>query len=412
VVFFTGRLRARSRTAQGWMGDVGAYLQETFLNIRMVQAYGNEALHRDRMRSRVAETFLALKRSMRSRALMIGSLLLAVYSSLGIIIWLGGRGLAQGTITAGELSSFVFYAVIVASAVSSAAEVLGQISQGAGAADRIFELRTARPTRTMPESPVPLPVPGLGEVEFAEVTFHYPASEPTAAALDDVSFRVGRGEQVALVGPSGAGKSTIFGLLLGFFEPHRGRVLLDGVDIAQADLGEVRRRFGIVPQDAVMFSGTIADNIRYGRLDASPEAIEKAADAAHIGRFVRSLPRGFDTEVGERGVRLSGGQKQRIAIARAILRDPPIMLLDEATSALDAESERAVQLALEELSQHRTVIVIAHRLATVINADRIIVMDQGRIIGTGTHAQLVQSNELYARLSALQFSTSAPAAGV
>lgn len=403
VGFFSGRLRVRGRTAQGEMGGLGAYLQETFLNIRVVQAFSNESLHLERMRKRVKGTFIAVAHGLRTRAFMIGALLLAIYSVLGIIIWLGGRGLSQGLISAGQLSSFVFYAAIVASAFTNLTEVLAQIFQGAGAVDRLFELKDAPPTRVLSAEPVSMPTPARGEVEFIDVTFQYPGSDAAAPALDGVSFRVASGEQVALVGPSGAGKSTIFGLLLGFFEPQRGRILVDGVDIAKATLAEVRHRLGVVPQEAVMFAGTIAQNIQYGRLDASSSEIERAADAAHLGDFVRSLPDGFDTEIGERGVRLSGGQKQRIAIARAILRDPPLLLLDEATSALDAESEKAVQLALHALSAHRTVLIIAHRLATVVGADRILVIEQGKIVGAGTHSELVASNDLYRRLSSLQF---------
>jgi ATP-binding cassette subfamily B protein len=306
--------------------------------------------------------------------------------------------------TGGQLGQFLLYAVYVAIAAASLSEMWGEVQRAAGAMERLVELQHAQPTIAAPRNPVALPRPGRGAVRFERVTFSYP-SRPEAKALDGFDLAVHPGETIAFVGPSGAGKSTTFQLLLRFYDPASGRVLIDDVDVASADPQAVRGRIGLVPQDTVLFATSARENIRYGRPGATDAEVEAAARAAAADEFLRRLPEGYDTFLGERGTRLSGGQRQRIAIARAILRDPPILLLDEATSALDAESERIVQAALERLMQGRTTIVIAHRLATVLEADRIVVLDHGRIVAQGTHAELVQDNELYARLAALQFTT-------
>jgi ATP-binding cassette, subfamily B, bacterial len=319
-----------------------------------------------------------------------------------LILWVGSHDVLTGSITPGRLGQFVLYAAFAATGLGQLSEVWGEVSAASGASERLFEILRVKSAITAPSSPRALPVPPRGDVSFENVRFAYP-TRPDAWAIDGVSLSVRAGEKVAIVGPSGAGKSTLFHLLLRFYDPAQGRIAIDGVPIRDADPHEVRARIALVPQDAVAFAASARENIRFGRPDATDAEVERAADLAHATEFIRRLPGGFEAQLGERGVTLSGGQRQRIAIARAILRDAPLLLLDEATSSLDAESETLVQTALEELMRHRTTLVIAHRLATVLSCDRIMVMDQGRIVEQGTHASLVAAGGLYARLARLQF---------
>ena len=402
IVLFGRRVRRLARASQDRVGDVGAYLDESLHEIRTVQAYGHEDLDRQDFGARVEAAFTTALRRIRQRALLVAAVIVLVFGAVGVILWIGGHDVVAGRITPGQLSAFVFYAIIVAGAVGTISEVIGDLQRAAGATERLFELLAVEPNVRAPRDAVPLPRPSPGTVSFDAVTFRYP-SRPDHAALADFSVDVRAGERVALVGPSGAGKTTVFQLLLRFYDPQQGRVRIDGVDVALADPREARLRLAVVPQDPVIFAASVADNVRYGRPDAAPADVRAACEAAYATEFVDRLPQGYDTFLGERGVRLSGGQRQRIAIARAILADRPILLLDEATSALDAESERMVQRALERLMAHRTVLMIAHRLATVRHADRIAVMEQGRVVAIGTHDALVRDNPLYARLAALQF---------
>jgi ATP-binding cassette subfamily B protein len=402
ILFFGRRVRKLARASQDRVGDVGAYVDEALHEIRTVQAYGHETEDRRQFGARVEEAFSTALLRIRQRALLVATVIVLVFGAVGVILWIGGHDVVSGQISAGQLSAFVFYAVIVASAAGTISEVVGDLQRAAGATERLFELLTIEPAIRAPEHPMPLPVPARGTVSFDDVTFHYP-SRPDTAALDDFSLRVTAGEKVALVGPSGAGKTTVFQLLLRFYDPERGSVAIDGVDLRTADPAEVRARLALVPQEPVIFAASVLGNVRYGRPDASDAEVAAACEAAYATEFIERLPDRFASYLGERGVRLSGGQRQRLAIARAILANRPILLLDEATSALDAESERMVQLALERLMAGRTVLIIAHRLATVRHADRIAVMEQGRIIATGTHDELTRSNPLYARLASLQF---------
>src|SRR5690606_1457794 len=341
-------------------------------------------------------------RRVRVRAILTAIATMLVFGAITLVLWVGAYQVVRGAITFGELSQFLLYAGFLGISAASLSEMWSEVQRAAGALERLIELKDAMPSIRAPERPLTLPEPGQGRIAFEHVTFRYP-SRQEVAALDDFTLEIAPGETVAFVGPSGAGKSTTFQLLLRFYDPSAGRFLIDGVDIVQVDPTDVRRRIGLVPQDTVLFGATVRENIRYGRPGASDEEIEAAARAAAADEFIRALPEGYDTFLGERGMRLSGGQRQRIAIPRALLKAPPILLLDEATSSLDAESERAVQQALERLMEHRTTIVIAHRLATVRKADRIVVMERGRVAAIGTHAELLEKSPLYARPAALQF---------
>ncbi|MBP7608277.1 MAG: ATP-binding cassette domain-containing protein [Steroidobacteraceae bacterium] len=396
------RVRRLSRTSQDRIADTSSIADETLNAVQTVQAFTLEQINTNRFDAAVEDSFGAAVLRTRTRSTLTALATMLVFGAITFVLWMGAHAVVRGEMTGGQLGQFLLYAGYVAIAAASLSEMWGEVQRAAGAMERLIELEHAQPTIQAPARPVALPVPGRGEISFERVTFRYP-SRPEAKALDSFDLQVRKGETVAFVGPSGAGKSTTFQLLLRFYDPESGRVLLDGVDLSQADPLAVRSRIGLVPQDTVLFAASARENIRYGRPGASDAEVEDAAKAAAADEFLRKLPEGYDTFLGERGTRLSGGQRQRIAIARAILRDPPILLLDEATSALDAESERLVQAALDRLMQGRTTIIIAHRLATVLQADRIVVMDHGRIVAQGTHAELVRGNELYARLAALQF---------
>jgi len=396
------RVRRLSRTSQDRIADTSSIADETLNAVQTVQAFTLEQINTDRFDVAVEDSFVAAVRRTKTRSTLTALATMLIFGAITFVLWQGAHAVVRGEMTGGELGQFLLYAGYVAIAAASLSEMWGEVQRAAGAMERLLELENAQPTIQAPAQPVALPVPGRGELSFEQVTFRYP-SRPEAKALDGFDLQVRKGETVAFVGPSGAGKSTTFQLLLRFYDPESGRVLIDGVDVSQADPLAVRSRIGLVPQDTVLFAASARENIRYGRPGASDADVEEAAKAAAADEFLRKLPEGYDTFLGERGTRLSGGQRQRIAIARAILRDPPILLLDEATSALDAESERLVQAALDHLMQGRTTIIIAHRLATVLQADRIVVMDHGRIVAQGTHAELVRGNELYARLAALQF---------
>jgi len=409
LIILGRRVRRLSRKSQDRIADTSGIADETLNAIQTVQAFTLEKINADRFDAAVEDSFGAAVRRTKSRSTLTALATMLVFGAITFVLWMGAHAVVRGEMTGGQLGQFLLYAGYVGIAAASLSEMWGEVQRAAGAMERLIELENAKPTIQAPAQPVALPAPGRGEIHFEHVTFRYP-SRPEAKALDSFELDVRSGETVAFVGPSGAGKSTTFQLLLRFYDPESGRVLIDGVDVSQADPLAVRSRIGLVPQDTVLFAASARENIRYGRPGASDADVEEAAKAAAADEFLRKLPEGYDTFLGERGSRLSGGQRQRIAIARAILRDPPILLLDEATSALDAESERLVQAALDRLMQGRTTIIIAHRLATVLQADRIVVMDHGRIVAQGTHAELVRSNELYSRLAALQF-TDGPAGG-
>ncbi len=402
IVYFGRRVRRQSRIAQDRIADVSAHGEETFNAIRTVQAFGHEPVDRRRFQDRVDAALAAALRRIAARGALTAFVVLTVFSAVGAILWVGGHDVMAGRLSAGELSAFVFYSVVVAGSVGAVSEVIGDIQHAAGATERLLELIRVEPEISAKPDPVALTEPASGTVAFEGVSFHYPA-RPDRPALSAIDFCLAAGERVALVGPSGAGKSTVFQLLLRFYDPRSGSIRIDGVDLRDADPRAARERIGLVPQDPFVFSADAWDNIGYGRPGASKAAIRAAAEAAAAASFLDELPEGFATFLGEKGVRLSGGQRQRIAIARAVLRDPAILLLDEATSALDSESERLVQDALRRLMAGRTSVVIAHRLSTVQQADRIIVLDGGRIVATGSHAELIAQGGLYARLAELQF---------
>ncbi len=402
IILYGRRVRKMSRAIQDRVAEVSAHIDETLHEIRTVQAYTHETQDMQKFGERVENVFGTAVRRARAQATLIALVIVLVFGAVGVILWIGGHDMLAGRITAGELSAFIFYAILVANAVNAVTEVYGDLQRAAGASERLMEILHTEPQIRAPANPVALPSISTGEVVFDEVTFHYP-SRPDTPALDHFSLRVSPGEKLALVGPSGAGKTTVFQLLLRFYDADSGGIFIDGVELKSADPLQVRSRIALVAQDPVIFAASVRDNVRYSRPDASDADVMAACEAAYANEFIARMPQGMDAQLGERGVRLSGGQRQRLSIARAILSRRPILLLDEATSALDAESERMVQLALESLMRDRTTLIIAHRLATVQNADRIAVMERGKIISVGTHASLVAENGLYARLAAMQF---------
>ena len=396
------RVRRLSRASQDRVAEVSSHVDEAMHEIRTVQAYGHEARTRAAFDAATEAAYAAGVDRIRVKAFLIASVMLIAFCAVGAILWVGGHDVLAGRLTAGELSAFVFYAGIVASGAGTLSEVWGEIQRAAGATERLMELLDTRPL-LQAEAPVTaLPQPVRGAIRFEGVGFAY-STRPEAPALAELSFAVHPGERVALVGPSGAGKTTIFALLLRFYDPQSGCIRIDGTDIRHCDPLQLRRAVALVSQDPVIFATSVTENVRFGRPDASAEAVRAACAAANALDFIEALPQGFDTDLGERGIRLSGGQRQRLSIARALLADRPILLLDEATSALDAESERQVAAALERLARGRTTLVIAHRLATVRNADRILVIDRGRLHSTGTHDELLRAEGLYAHLARLQF---------
>jgi ATP-binding cassette subfamily B protein len=399
---FGRAVRRRSRTAQDTLADASAYASELIGAVRILQAFTNERLATNRFADAVGRAFEAAVASTRARAVLTAIAIFLVFGSVVIVLWVGAQDVIAGEITPGRLSQFVLYAVFAAASLGQLSEVWGELSQASGAAERLFEILAIKPVIEAPARPVPLPEPARGEVAFEAVRFSYP-SRPETAVLDGVSFKVRRGEKVAIVGPSGAGKSTIFNLILRFYDPSSGTISFDGVPLRDADPFALRRHIAMVPQDTVIFAASASDNIRFGRPEATDAEVERAAELALASEFIRRLPQQFETQLGERGVSLSGGQRQRVAIARAILREAPLLLLDEATSSLDAESEMLVKTALERLMTERTTLVIAHRLATVLSCDRILVMDEGRVVEEGTHERLAAAGGLYARLAKLQF---------
>ena len=406
VLIFGRKVRTFSRNSQDRIADVGTLATETLGAMKIVQAFNQQAREAGRFGDAVEAVFAAAKRRIALRAIMTALAIGLMFGAIVLILWEGALDVASGRMSGGAITAFVVTCGIVAGSFGSLAEVYSELLRGAGAASRLEELLAERAEIAAPAQPVALPEPARGALAFEDVTFRYP-TRPEVSALHQFSLGVAAGETVAVVGPSGAGKTTLFQLAERFYDPEGGRVTLDGVDLRDADPAAVRARVALVPQEAVIFAASARDNLRYGRWEASDDELWQAAEAANAAEFLRALPQGLDTFMGEGGARLSGGQRQRLTIARALLRDAPVLLLDEATSALDAESERLVQAALERLMADRTTLVIAHRLATVRAADRIVVMDGGRIVEQGTHQQLMARSGLYARLASLQFSEAA-----
>ena len=410
LLLFGRWIRSLSRRSQDRIADTSAHASEVLNAVQTVQAFTHETYERTQFGVAVEKSFdVAILRT-RARAVMTVFAMAAISLCVVGVFWIGAHDVVAGRTTPGSLMQFALYAIIFVAGMGALSETWGDIQRAAGAAERLSELLSTEPAITAPANPLAIPEPARGAIDLRDVVFHYP-SRPDQAALNGISLRIAPGEAVALVGPSGAGKSTVFQLLLRFYAPQSGTILFDGIDAARLDPTELRRHLALVAQDPVIFSGTVADNIRYGKPEAGLAEVRRAAEAAAAAEFIETLPAGYDTLLGERGINLSGGQRQRIAIARAILRDAPLLLLDEATSALDAENERLVQTGLANLMRGRTTIVIAHRLATIQRLERIVVMDQGRIVAEGSHADLVAGGGLYARLAALQFSQSLALAG-
>lgn len=406
IIVMGRRLRALSRENQDWIASSSGSASEALLSAQTVQAFTHEARTRASFAEVTEKSFAAAQKRITTRAIMTIIVIFLVFAGVVGVLWIGARDVRLGAMTVGELVQFVIYAVMVAGAVGALSEIWGELQRAAGATERLVELLNAEDTVQDPAHPVPLPMPAKGGISFEGVTFHYP-SRPETSALESVDLVIAPGETVALVGPSGAGKTTVIQLIQRFWDPETGVVKIDGYDIRTLARADFRHAMALVPQDPVIFAASARDNIRFGRPEASDAEVEAAARAAHAYDFLSALPQGFETYVGERGVMLSGGQKQRIAIARAILRDAPILLLDEATSALDAASEREVQAAVDQLARTRTTVIVAHRLATVKKADRIVVFDDGRIVAQGTHEELVAEDGLYAELARLQFTDGA-----
>ena len=402
IVLGSRRLGKISRASQDRVADANSLASETLGAVRTVQAHAREPYERDRFGSAVATSVDTARKRIRAQAWVTASAITLVFGAIVLMLWTGAHEVIAGDMSKGTLAQFVVYALIVGGSVGALAEVWNDLQRSAGGMGRITELLQETPDIVAPAHPRPLPAPLQGDIRFDDVVFHYP-SRPDLPALDGFDLQVRPGETVALVGPSGAGKSTVFSMLLRFHDAQSGSIRIDGVDLRELDPAGLREHIALVPQQPTIFATSAADNIRYGRLDATDAELQAAAESAEADDFIRELPEGFASELGERGARLSGGQQQRIVIARALLKDAPILLLDEATSALDAQSERAVQHALERLMQGRTTLVIAHRLSTVLKADRIVVMDRGRIVAQGTHAQLIAQDGLYAELARLQF---------
>ena len=408
IIVFGRRVRKLSRNSQDKIADVGSYVNETISNIKTVHAFNHQGADRQRFGEHVEQAFDVSVTRIAQRAWLTVAVIILVFGGISVLLWAGGQDVQAGVISGGDLAAFVFYAVMVAGSMGSITEVLGDLQRAAGATERLIELLHMDNLIVAPEQPLSLPETAQADIEMRAVSFSYP-TRPDHLAVDNVSLRVGKGKTLALVGASGAGKSTLIDLLLRFYDVQQGEILFDGVDIRQVDPIQLRQHIGLVPQQPTLFSGSVLDNIRYGTADASFDEVVTAAKAAYAHDFIERLPHGYDSQVGEAGVRLSGGQRQRLAIARAILKNPELLLLDEATSALDADSEFMVQKALDSLTKARTTIVIAHRLATVVNADEIVVLDQGRVVATGQHDDLLKSSELYRRWADLQFKISGAA---